>query len=403
MKYYKTILLLLPFLFFQFTSYARSGQSGVMLTSVTFQPINANDESVRFVLSGENTPKIFMLPGDNPRLVVDFFNTDCSVHIPTEKEVQGKMIQRIRVGIHREKPSATRVRVVVDLVPGGNYRYTRHFDPQNNTMLLSLFPKEEKNAQIKEISKGGTAKKAGGKTHTAVASPENVPANAIGKKRKNGSEAEETLKGANTAQTPVKQQKQEHKKMPPQQVATGPEPASDKALSAEPTKEEVPSEKPKVETKAAKKEVDQEKKKVASEKKAENGQSATTKQKALLRSVSFENDARKGEMVLFKLTDFSPPKVEGIEKGEPRVVLDFSDTELGNQVKKSITCNGRYVRFIEVLPQTKSGVVRVVLHLAPHHNYDLQQVFFKDDSLFVIIVNSEEPQLKENTPKSTNI
>jgi hypothetical protein len=404
MKHYKTILLLLPFLFFQFTSVARSGQNEVLLKSITFHQVSAKDETVRFILSEENTPKIFMLPGDNPRLVVDFFNTECSVHIPTQQKVTGKMIQRIRVGIHPEKSSATRVRVVVDLVPGQDYRYSRQFSPQNNTLLLSIFPKQEKNAQIKTTSPSGVAKKMGGKTPPAVVSKEQVPsANTIGKKAEQEREAEKKLKRINTAQNKIEKQKQEHKKTSPQQVAAAQKQAAGKTLSAKPTKSEVPSEKPKAEAKATKKMAEKENNKIASEKKAESTPSATGKQKALLRSVSFENDARKGEMVLFKLKDFSPPKVKGIEKGEPRVILDFLDTEIGAQVKKNITCNGKYVNFIEVLPKSKPDAVRVVLHLVPHHNYDLQQVFFKDDNLFVIIVNSEEPLLKENTQPSSKI
>ena len=30
----------------------------------------------------------------------------------------------------------------------------------------------------------------------------------------------------------------------------------------------------------------------------------------------------------------------------------------------------------------------MVIDLEPNHSYDLQQVFFKDDNLFVIIVNT---------------
>jgi hypothetical protein len=398
MKHYKTILLLLPFLFFQFTSVARSGQNEVLLKSITFHHVSAKDESVRFVLSGKNTPSIKMFPGS--RLVIDFFNTSRSAHIPSIRDVQGKIIQRIRVGIH-EKPPKTRV--VLDLVPGLDYRYTQHFSPQDNALLLSIFPKGEKSTQVKEISRSGVVKKEGGKTYAPVVSQERVSANTVGKKEKQGNEAEKNPKKTKKAQNQVEQQKQEHKKMPPQKVATAQEQTAGKTLSAKPKKPEVPSEKPKAEANTTTKEAEKENKKIASEKKAESIPSAIGKQKALLRSVSFENDARKGEMVLFKLKEFSPPKVKGIEKGEPRVILDFLDTELGTQVKKNITCNGKYVNFIEVLPKSKPDAVQVVLHLVPHHNYDLQQVFFKDDNLFVIIVNSEEPLLKEKTQPSTKI
>lgn len=106
-----------------------------------------------------------------------------------------------------------------------------------------------------------------------------------------------------------------------------------------------------------------------------------------LNAVTFENTSNKGEMVLFKLNDFYPPIVFGLEKGKPRVVCDFLDTALNKDVKKVINSNGKFVKRIRLAQHKNPDKIRVVLDLVPDSNYDLQQVFFKEDNLFVIIIN----------------
>ena len=115
----------------------------------------------------------------------------------------------------------------------------------------------------------------------------------------------------------------------------------------------------------------------------------------LLREVSFDNSSSKGEMVLFKLNGFYPPIVRGVEEGLPRAVCDFQNTELAEGVKSIIKANGNYVKSIRVGKHKNPDKIRVVLDLEPNNNYDLQQVFFREDSLFVIIVNTIESAPKK--------
>ncbi len=108
----------------------------------------------------------------------------------------------------------------------------------------------------------------------------------------------------------------------------------------------------------------------------------------LLSSVKFDKSSNRGEMVLFKLNDFYPPIVFGIEEDVPRVVCDFMDTKVIKAVAKFIECNGKFIKSVRIGTHMNPDKVRVVIDLAPNHNYDLQQVFFKEDNLFVIIVNT---------------
>ncbi len=105
-------------------------------------------------------------------------------------------------------------------------------------------------------------------------------------------------------------------------------------------------------------------------------------------SITFDNSTNRGEMVLFKLNAFHPPTVFGVEEGLPRVVCDFKGAEAARNVPNVIKTNGKYVHTIRIGRDNTPKKVRVVLDLTSNRNYDLQQVFFKDDNLFVIIINS---------------
>jgi len=106
-----------------------------------------------------------------------------------------------------------------------------------------------------------------------------------------------------------------------------------------------------------------------------------------LLGVSFDDSSNKGEMVIFRLNGFYPPTVSAIEKDTPQVLCDFMDMELGYGVDELIVANGVFVERIHVARHENPDKVRAVLDLPPDRDYDLQQVFFKNDNLFVLIVN----------------
>ncbi len=107
-----------------------------------------------------------------------------------------------------------------------------------------------------------------------------------------------------------------------------------------------------------------------------------------LEYVKFDATSSKGEMVMFKLNGFHPPTVHGVEEGIPRVICDFNNTKLIDSTKNLIKTDGKFVKVIRTSKTKKPEKVRVVIDLEPNRSYDLQQVFFKEDNLFVIIVNT---------------
>lgn len=103
--------------------------------------------------------------------------------------------------------------------------------------------------------------------------------------------------------------------------------------------------------------------------------------------ISFDDSSSKGEMALFRLNDFFPPTVSAIEKSPPRVFCDFMATDIGPDVEKFISTKGTYIERIRTIRLHDPELVRVVLELSPDRDYELHQVFFRNDNLFVLIVN----------------
>lgn len=97
-------------------------------------------------------------------------------------------------------------------------------------------------------------------------------------------------------------------------------------------------------------------------------------------------------MVLFRLNDFYPPVVSAMEKETPRVICEFMDMDISADIQASISTHGKYVQQIKTTKENQPDKVRIVLELSPDIDYDLQQVFFKNDNLFVLIINELIPE-----------
>ena len=107
----------------------------------------------------------------------------------------------------------------------------------------------------------------------------------------------------------------------------------------------------------------------------------------MILEISFDDSTGRGEMVLIRVNGFYPPTVSAIENDNPRVFCDFLALGFAPEIQKEIPVNGRYVQRIFTTMQQNPEQVRVVLELLPEHNYDLQQVFFRQENLFTLVVN----------------
>lgn len=306
------------------------------LERIDFHSVSADEEQVTFKLNGIYIPKIFALKGEKPRVVFDFFETKPAVTINNILETKGNFIQRIRMGIHKDENPKTRI--VFDLVPDKEIDFTQNFDQQANTLTVSVY-------------------RAGSK----ISLPEEKPVQP---------------EAAAKPESPVISE--DMKEVVPPDKTTGPFAVLEEQ---QPSEVEIPAKTDDRGTSAAQPSTP--------EMELPVGQPESAKEKSpVLYSVKFDNSSNRGEMIQFKLNDFYPPVVFGIEEGLPRVVCDFKDTRADSAIKETIKADGQYVKTIRVGRHKNPDKVRVVIDLEPNNNYDLQQVFFKEDNLFVLIVNS---------------
>jgi hypothetical protein len=114
----------------------------------------------------------------------------------------------------------------------------------------------------------------------------------------------------------------------------------------------------------------------------------------LLKSIRFEKSSD-AEKVLFELNGFYPPEVFGLTGDHLRVVCDFKNMSLEKSLTKVLETNGTFILRIRVgIYPPPDPKLRVVLDLVPHKNYDIEQIFFKKDTTFAIIIRPENTNKK---------
>ena len=312
------------------------------LQSIDFAVLADGAERVSFVLEQGTTPKIFMLSGEKPRLVIDFPLTGYQGGAKAAAD-GGVLVKGIRIGFHNEPHMKTRV--VIDLSTGGKVDWVKEETGDGLAIVLRA-GKPSTPARTEKVVKAVRPVSVEVEKTVEVAAPlTEVAKPAASKKPASVAEPKKGVESAPAVAQPVAQQSTPVAKPAEEKKAV--ERASDegsKTVQADPG---VPS----------------------------------------LLDVSFNVDAEKGEMILFKLDDFHPPVVSAIEKGTPRIICDFYNMQMAGGIKASMDVKGKYVERIRVARHENPGKVRAVLELAPGNDYDLQQVFFNEDNLFVLIVN----------------
>ena len=334
------------------------GASGARIEKIQFETPSASEDRVTFQLNGAHLPKMFALKGDRPRVVFDFTNTFPTKSVKNSIKADGAFIKQVRSGIHRgDKP---KTRIVFDLKSGQDVDFKQDFDKETNTLVIRVFAvgtelepltaEQAEPASEQEPAKVAAApEEAAPEVQPAEVKPEPAPE----------PEPKETV--AET--TPAEEAKPE----PEQQVASIPE---KETPAPETTEEESTVIQP------------------LSEIGDVDAKAAAEPSAPILYSIEFDDNSNRGEMILFKMNEFYPPVVFGIEEDIPRIVCFFKGTQAGSELEDLIESNGQHVKAIRVGKYQNPDNIRVVLDLVPDKNYDLQQIFFKDDNLFMIIINT---------------
>jgi hypothetical protein len=397
------------------------------LQKVRHTVLSSTSEQVTLQLNGSYSPKVFTLKGETPRIIFDFPDMTHSREVRGNATTNGTIVKRIRAGMHTTD-GKLKTRVVFDVGTLQGVTYDQKFDDKSSTLTIQFTTNAKiaapgsKNKAVSppdkslSISKDAAKKTADTKTVQAppeVASDSKAPPKS--KTVQNGNDVESQAEAKEPILQPtVSTEKAEEKKDPAiPAVPSQPKPTADSKASAKTKTTQTESsakpqstapeasQKPAVTTEAL-----EEKKTsapVAPPPQAVNTTDTKPSVKTeavkpaapaggivgpLIESIKFDGTSPKGEMVLFKLNDFHPPVIHGVEEGIPRVICDFNSTQIHDSVKNLIKADGKFVKVIRVTKNKKPERIRVVLDLEPNRSYDLQQVFFKEDNLFVIIVNT---------------
>jgi len=394
-------LITLLLVFAAFTSAARVGAKTPAIESISVLVESTQPEQVVFKLNGSHTPKTFRIDGERPRLVFDFYGINYPEGVKRISDVGGKIISGLRVGMHRD-PFKTRV--VVDIQKNTPYQYDYSFNVSNNSLVVTLIPDEMSSAadegsdavpvhlgfeQLKvvydsaaEEAPEGSAEVAAPEAKQSEPQPEETSDEAIS--QPDAAEQTVAVIAAGSAKKIISPPPAAAE---PQEAEKAEDTMSSAAAESEAVEEsdDVAAEK-EASSPASNEPQTQESEAEQAIEGAEAPAAVTPQVEPILLDVSFEESINNSETVLFRLNHFSPPLVFGIEKGEPRVVCDFMDASIGSDVPEMIETDGRFVNRISVARLTDPDKVRVELVLVPNRHYDLQQLFFKEDNLFVVIV-----------------
>ena len=389
---------------------AAFAQDRPSVSSVTLHRDDDGQDRIRIKLVGTHSPQVFTYNGDNPRLICDFPGAGYANLIKPIVGGEGTLVRGIRVGVHNAP--AQKVRVVLDLQPGRKYTYSREFNKEENILNIVLVPtagaKKAEDAVVQiDVSKSKQIVTAVPKDvrHKLTAPKETAPA----EPPPTAADAAPTpqpppVAAAGETKKPVAPTAAPASQAPPVTAAAAQETTAGKAAGqpAAPAKTPAPAAKAvegdgkpaatvakvpppaaPAKTPAPAAKADQ------AEDAAPSGKSGEpAPAKPLLQEISYENSSSKGEMIFFRLNGFFPPTVSAVESGEPQIVCDFIGMALEGDVAPVIEARGAYVRKIVTTVDKDPQKIKVILDLTAGRDYDLRQVFFKDNNLFVLIVNA---------------
>jgi hypothetical protein len=96
------------------------------------------------------------------------------------------------------------------------------------------------------------------------------------------------------------------------------------------------------------------------------------------------------EMITIVLTGLFPPEAQVIEGKTPKIICDFPDVLMEKTIKRVIAINGRYILQVRTgihpPPEPKS---RVVIDLAPNRDYEVEQLFYEQNSRYSMIIREK--------------
>ena len=364
-----------------------------MINNIRFESPTTTADRIIFELNGPYLPTGKALPGDKPRVYFDFPNTTPSNKVKTRMSTNGNFVKQIRYAYH--KGAKAKTRVVFDLIANQKMEFKQDFDQNTNTLVISLYLAGTKPKPVAVVPPHEPEP-------VVIEKPTQpeIPLKNIGKKVQPIEDVsiivdKKTEEIIPEPESLVPPQAHEFTPVPPKpavQEASAtvarpepesvPEPAPQNQMSTVsniPPTTKVPDS---LETPIEETTIIQPMSEVGTQE-----ETSIDAPPPVLHSIEFDQESNRGEIISFKLNGFQPPVVFGIEEDIPRIVCFFKNTSSGDELRDMIETNGQYVRSIKVGKYKNPDNIRAVLELVPGYNYDLQQVFFKDEMIFMMIIN----------------
>ncbi len=375
--------LILPFFLLCGTAAAANA---AQLQKIEHKTLAPGSEEVVLSFNTVVEPKVFTMDGKQPRLVFDFAGVE------PYRTLRGltpgaTLVKGVRFGVHRQGDVKTRLVFDVNSLQGlkhsykvdeGNKRLVIHFASAGAAVAAKEKPAQAAPAKLQ----AGTAKKKGVGQETAAVSR----AAEKQKEKEKEAAAPPAPKEAATARKPVPAPSAEAEKKavaqkavaPAQETASGPAQPAQPAQPLSPAQPAAPAGTVPAATAAS----------PAPAAAVPAAPPAAPTEAPYLSAIQFDPDSPRGELVQFKLNGFYPPVLRSIETGNPQVICEFTNLQVAPALEGPIKISGRFVKAIRLDKAPDGGKVRVFVELEPNQSYDLQQVFFKEDNFFVLIVNT---------------
>ncbi|MDR3090436.1 MAG: AMIN domain-containing protein [Desulfobulbaceae bacterium] len=342
------------FLLAMLLSCAPKNALSAVLERVTNQSLEDGREVVNLFFDGTCTPTIFSLDGKSPRLVFDFPGAR---YLGRQKiGVRGAALQSIRIATH-QNPMKTRV--VFDLPTDMEVDYSQEFIGDSHTLRVTLFRK-------------GLAQNALTPTEKILASAQPAP-------RKEADRPSEPTPRQTETATPDQSASRIKSQETPRPTAEKEKPtqSSESAPTSEPTPKSSPFDRPFAATEPP-----------AESSGKTTGDAVETPGAARMFGYSLTTQPTPGGDVLrMQLDGYASPEISARDGRKPQIICFFPHMRLA--VKKGLNqpMSGKFVQKVAVTAQKKPVGVKMTLDLEDGYDYDIQQVFVKDESAFLLIVN----------------
>ncbi len=369
-----------------------------IIFDISFAKAGNGGGIVTFQLKEKVTPRMFQLSGENPRIVFDFYDTGVAAAVKTSIGTNAAaIIKKIRVGSHTVPNRKTRV--VFDMADH-RYNVTSVYNESTGSYIVRVTRADdiqiikptgkkrvvvpEKKKEIQNFADDDIAKPV--KESDAVA--EQPKRREIWKQQEKGKKnivPIQTMLLAGKQPVPAADKGNAHKKNKAAKIV---EKTAKQTVTPTLAAEKIRKEQVEESGVAKAKQGEQVISEIEPETETAIESFEKEKEKPVINKVSFEKNSENKEMVFFHLNGFFPPMVFAADGKKLQVVCEFFDGTFDGQDQKTIRTMGEYITKVKIKTFDSPGKVRAVLDLSPKYNYDLKQVFFREDNVFVIIISN---------------